>query len=383
MPSRRRFLAAGALGVGSLTPLAGCTEAGAVFEDPPDQRLWSTALGDRIDAHAVTEQGLFAATATGSHDDRSYSVVRVDADTGDEQWRRPLDGRITEFHVHGAEVSLATIQRDESADPQDSAFGELLAFDGAGGERWRTSFSEPVESLAGDESGVYAIGGRVVEAFDHDGTERWTVDLPETGAQVAVDDGVVVVVSARDIEREEAVTALDATTGEQVWRRTWETIGVSTRPPVADDEHVYLPFGRMLGAFDRETGEQAWLRSFGQGVVRSLGTYNGNVLVATATDTADHFGTVYRLSGRSGFERREYRFGSPVTDAAFRLDWGYVLTDGGTFAVVGSDHPYELDLGWGENRGGSIDIRGDWAYLATPDGALQKFAGPVAMRQRD
>ena len=187
--------------------------------------------------------------------------------------------------------------------------GTVRALDAATGEeRWATDLDTNYVggSVALDDERVYAAAfdARVVALDRETGEERWTTEVDDHpmaaifGSPVVVDDLVITGVASFELMTDNpaptfrgSVVALDAATGDEVWRY-WtvdedeaEVAGVSVWATVAVDTergHVYVPTGNSYGpqpsarsdaivALDLATGEEQWIAQFTEGDVWTVG----------------------------------------------------------------------------------------------------------------
>lgn len=187
--------------------------------------------------------------------------------------------------------------------------GSVRALDAATGEeRWATDLDTNYVggSVALDDERVYAAAfdARVVALDRETGEELWTAEVDDHqmaaifGSPVVVDDLVITGVASFELMTDNpaptfrgSVVALDAATGDEVWRY-WtvdedeaEVAGVSVWATVAVDTergHVYVPTGNSYGprpsarsdaivALDLATGEERWIAQFTEGDVWTVG----------------------------------------------------------------------------------------------------------------
>lgn len=171
-------------------------------------------------------------------------VTALDAETGDERWRGRIDH---------AEDGLAVADRVYVAGGSNGG-GEVAAFTRDGTEWWRTTevgevYTAPVVA----DGTVFAVSktGTLTALDSGDGSVRWQASVaPGVYEPPAVADGRVFVAAGNG----RRATALDARTGEQIWR--FET-GVSQGAPTVVGDRVLLT-GANTGvhALDAETGER-------------------------------------------------------------------------------------------------------------------------------
>lgn len=108
-------------------------------------------------------------------------------------------------------------------------------------------------SIGYDSSQVYVanVKGRVA-AYNFDGKLQWRKKLERLSAGVGTGSGLALVATANGV-----VIALDASTGDEVWRV--DVLGEVLAAPVASRDRVIVQTydGRLLG-LAREDGEQLW-----------------------------------------------------------------------------------------------------------------------------
>ncbi|MEA2525339.1 MAG: hypothetical protein QOF73_2566, partial [Thermomicrobiales bacterium] len=152
----------------------------------------------------------------------------------------------------------------------------------------------------GTVSFVDADGG--ISAVDAEGRLLWQVPGERVhasrGSSPAIADGIVYVGSSYS---EDAVLALDAVTGEQVWRFV-AVENIDSSPTVVDGV-VYVggsnepegdAFPGMLWAIDARTGQEIWRYKTGKDVTSTPAVYDG-VVYAGAND-----GVLYAVDAASG-----------------------------------------------------------------------------------
>lgn len=256
------------------------------------------------------------------------------------------------------------------------ADGSILAADGdtvlalapgTGEERWRRTLDGPVSGLAGEDGRVVATTADSVVAIDaSDGAERWRRSV---GESVATPPGLGSGAVAVGLASSEAL-ALDAADGDVLLRQS-----VPDRPsfaPAVAGERVYVAAGFSLSAFDPAAGEGVWEERADNPIASPPVATSDTAYVVTldedpstdpegtprATDVEPLRATVVALSATDGAElwRAEesttYNFTSGPPETV-----PLTARDGRVFAVVsGQVLAYDADSGdrlW-TARGGAV-----------------------------
>lgn len=250
---------------------------------------WSRVTGDRVsgavvdgDRLAVGGTGIFSLTAS-SGDERwhrpspfesratptlangavyasSRSILyALDAGNGDRRWTHSSDLR----HFHAPVVTDGIVLVGTTVTRFSTAFeAELIAFGAAtGAERWRATVGShvlPPYAPASDGETVYVGRDRLTALERSSGVERWTASPEGVSAftdPTVVEDRVYVAgVRPLDGVPGGVVLALDATSGDVVWRV--ET-GLSPAALAVADGTVYVTADRVL-ALDAADGTVEW-----------------------------------------------------------------------------------------------------------------------------
>ena len=282
-----------------------------------------------VDGLVVVGVGSFEVFAPGDPPSFRGSVVALDAETGDEQWRFWLTkGDATE----GAGVSIWSSPAVDTergvlyigtgqayALPAPPRSDALLALDlHTGEEVWTTQFTAGDAWTITDPSGLDADVGAAPNLFDADGTDAvgvgdkagsyraldrdtgevlWERKLTEGGAQggimasAAVAEGTVYVTS-NDGGRDAVLVALDADAGREVWR---SDVGAHVTGPLTWANGVlYLSddSGR-IAAYDADGGARLWAHDVPFPAAGGIAVVDGTVYagwgwwLAGAPDDAD------------------------------------------------------------------------------------------------
>ena len=296
----------GAVAVDDAQVVVGTFDARIVSLDGASgEPLWEASVDDHpkavvfgspviVDGLVVVGVGSFEVFAPGDPPSFRGSVVALDADTGEEQWRFWVtEGDATE----GPGVSIWSSPAVDTergvlyigtgqayALPAPPRSDALLALDlHTGDEVWATQFTAGDAWTITDPSGLDADVGAAPNLFEAGGTEAvgvgdkagsyraldrdtgevlWERKLTEGGAQggimasAAVADGTVYVTS-NDAGRDAVLAALDADTGDEVWR---SDVGAHVTGPLTWANGVlYLAddSGR-IAAYDADGGALLW-----------------------------------------------------------------------------------------------------------------------------
>lgn len=240
-------------------------------------------------------------------------------------------------HIYGADGSWSSFGCNAS-NTREVADGEAPV-DGVT-ERWRTeiaqtAYREPVVA----DGRVYQPEVDTLRVFDAaDGSELWTFEDTVTAPLVSDD---VAYSSTRD-----AVYALEAETGERVWKRAFETPGRVATPSTYAGEELICGVGERVVALDAETGDIEWEREvFGQ--VLDHPAYLMGYWIVVATEA----GMVYLL-GDEGMGQRRWNLPSPpVCPPSADTDAVYVTCENGTtYALLGDSTP-DSEILWSANTG--------------------------------
>lgn len=186
-----------------------------------------------------------------------------------------------------------------------------------------------------------AANSGVASAAGPDGpvSARWTFEehLVAGKAPVVVDGRLYVGTS----DDEPALVALDAATGSETWRTTFEKgVGFPDAAAAVAGDVVLAPFEGVLAGVDAASGEVRWRRRLGDGVTAPV------VADGTAYAGVGREGTVVAVDPASGQVAWEQSVGEyvPATVA---------VADGTVFALAGDEESgtlVALDAGTGEGR---------------------------------
>jgi len=229
--------------------------------DADGTRAWTVDLSGRLDTPTAYGDRVYVASGTGR-------LHAVDAD-GTRAWTADRPGLFAGLFGSDEPVETALPVADDRGvyaafTPFDRERDEtvLLAYDHAGGRRWRTTlpgrYGRAPGGMALTEGTLnVTIGGTVYAVAPGDGTQCWQFTTGTETAGPPTTDGDSVYVSAKNLY------ALAAADGTERWRVVNEAnaepangvaaVPYLARPPVAD-EQVYL----RAGAVATDDGSRRW-----------------------------------------------------------------------------------------------------------------------------
>jgi outer membrane protein assembly factor BamB len=281
---------------------------------PPElEPRWRLQAGSAVvGAPQVEGVDLFAATRAGS-------VVAVDAETGEAQWRFETGERVmAEAVVEGGLVYVST-------EVPGSSDGHVFALDArTGGEQWRFATDvEKVGPLALADGAVLLNGGDVIALDAVTGEIRWRQAVTGTGIVAA---GAGVVVASTPV----GLVALDPASGGLRW--VVPTPAPPQGSPSVAGEVVITDDGAgTLVGLDPADGAEQW-RAPAARLLQTPVAAGNLVVVATAEG-------VLALDARSGDQRWRHDGDGDVLRVA---------TDGSAVAAVGGDRLALLDGATGD-----------------------------------
>ena len=209
------------------------------------------------DSLVVADGAVYLVAFDGVH---SYTL------DGEERWHRPVDGQpqsTTHDAGHPVVVGDTVFAPTASATEDTPAPESLLAIDDASGElRWQYEVPQAngwTYSVACADGTVYlSMLDTGVVALTTDGGEvEWLREVPAAGPPTVADGRVYVCTEVRD-SGEGAIRALDAATGDPIWRQAGagEQFG---RAIAAADGRVYCREDlNAVVCRDGATGEEVW-----------------------------------------------------------------------------------------------------------------------------
>lgn len=238
--------------------------------DPAGQveRRWEFADGQ---FSGVTSQPALGDGSLYMVDSGGY-LHSVDASSGEQEWGKDIAGHIQ-----------SPVYADGSVFVENDVEG-LLALDGATGERlWQNNPAESTPlGVVGDT--LYGYSFETVFSVDTEtGETRWSHTLEDplnTGARPAVGDGVVVLDA--EIDDGAAILALDADSGERLWRK--EIPEEANEFLSIVDGSVYVPTYKSILTIDAANGDRL-MQFDGSGSDLSWGATYANGTVYVQDDT--------------------------------------------------------------------------------------------------
>ncbi|HEU4585931.1 MAG TPA: PQQ-binding-like beta-propeller repeat protein [Gemmatimonadaceae bacterium] len=348
-------------------PLAACGSSGT--EPPPDADiLWSTAAPG-LGAPAADGDAVYFGTM-------QNEVVALDRATGEVRWRSATSSGLPQ-NLGGTNVVLAG---------SVVAFGDrdVVGFDRSTGERrWIFTGIDSLTFVGGmpglfllatDGSRIFAgsSNGHAYAINAADGSTAWTTQVGDQLGQSVQDayvSGGTVYYTIRGALPSSAddVVALDAATGEVIWR--YSTVAASPDDlfplgPVAVSGST-VAFGDIDGsihAVNATTGEVLWDAPAAAG---EEGKRRGRWLVALGDEllAIGGGGDITALDPTTGDER-----------------WSNRASTIGAFGPIGTDGDTIYLLFNGDRQLGAYDAStGEELWLISPPGGAQRFGGlPLA-----
>ncbi|HEX8900175.1 PQQ-binding-like beta-propeller repeat protein [Vitreimonas sp.] len=306
------------------------------------ERLWSEQLrpNDRRDRVArgggvATAGGrVFVTTGFGF-------IVALDANTGEEVWRRQADAPFQSAPtVSGTRLYAIT---------NDS---ELLALDVSSGEvLWNyQAIAEPARILAatsvavdGDTVVAPFASGELVALLGGNGRRLWSDSLSRSGqltslsaindiaGRPVLDNGVVFAASHSGV-----LAAIDLRSGQRGWARPF----ASTQTPLLAGNVLYaVSTDGVLAAFDRNTGNAYWVQELRRYEDEDDRTgrvaWTGPVMIGGRLVLANSLGQVIAVTPESGQTVATADVGKPVfIPPIVANDQIYIVTDEARLVVL-------------------------------------------------
>ncbi|AWW38300.1 serine/threonine-protein kinase [Streptomyces cadmiisoli] len=215
-----------------------------------------------------------------------------------------------------------------AVDPDD---GDVRWARAAAGARADGDVRPPV--LSGGLLHVFSDGGRRLDALDPaTGRTRWSQDVARYDGRIAHVGGTVLLTG-----RDSQVTALDAATGERVWRRAVDGV---TQPVFQSygDRIAYAVdadgTGTRVTAVDPRTGDAHWQRRL-DGALGLVGAHDGVLWFTSTSVTHSDTDAVVRYDTADGTQRRTaLRYPLAGAQAVVRDDTVYLLSADGALVAV-------------------------------------------------
>ncbi len=278
----------------SVTPVCAPSDAGEdvsshVVAIPlgGDTRSWTVDLKD------VSCTGVTVAGGTAYVGDSSGEIVAVDVATGEETWRKELDGIVARPLAAGGGLLVVAVQGDTST------LAHIIALGLDDGEQ-RWSFAPKLNATVATAPAI--VGDLVVAPFNDDevhaldladGSELWstrlTAPVSPLGIAAGSDEAIVVVDYQGEVYR------LAPDTGNRVWDFALNEVVLRGTPVVGPDDVMLTTDRGRVVAIDLASGDLVWksgtgplLRSLAVAGDRMLAVRGGGRpgLVAYSTDPA-------------------------------------------------------------------------------------------------
>lgn len=348
------------------------TESGAVD--------WRVDLGDSVHTTAAVSDSRVVVVVRDEVDEREFvddefSLVAVDAASGEVVWRTPLPGEDAEWVGVQSGVVLTDghvylSMFEARGNPQDSG-SAVLAFDLAdGSQEWRqdtttSSFSVPAVA----NGSVYVTASpntgegpwSVVSLDATDGAVRWTAEFADEYRGVPpLPAGDRVYVPGPQL------TVLGAANGSVV--RTYDAqVYSNTRPALAEGTLYYAAgVGETLVALDLDSGEPRWTtRVTGYEITASPTVGSRHIYVGTVGGTVEAFD---RETGEAVW--------TVTLDDRFGLDTSPVVVGDTVYVGPAPFHVYALAEGGTATPGGPVGGFIGWLAANPPLNGL--FIGVLA-----
>ncbi len=304
----------------SLADVAGVV---APMNGPPHAR-WSTTVGVWSAPIETAGRIVFATTRP----DRGTDVVAIDAGSGTEDWRTPLDAPAADTTASLTSTCVAVAATGRPVRPLVACLAGLFVYGGSGGSTSSVTASSAHLELIDVASDRILIGGA---------TTGWTV-LSADGAPIrtsdpAVSSGRLAGFTGRYLFSESTSSTIDAPRTDVLDLTTGRSFAIAggLAGPSPDDRSLpdlVLTRSRdSLVATDIAMGAARWstpLRVRGQGSTFLRG--GGQVMVVDGQVVVDDARSVRVLDGRSGTVVWERRHAAPVDRGA--------VTDGTVVVTV-------------------------------------------------
>ena len=236
-------------------------------------RVWSYPVSEGYSGPAVSEGRVYVTDRI--HKDSSERVLSVDAETGEEIWKKEYPAQYTVSYPAGPR---ATPVIDEGRVFTVGAVGHLLCMNAATGEEiWKKEFQEdfgtklPIWGMAASplvdgQNLITLVGGAdgaLVVAFDKaTGEEKWRALNDE---MIGYAPPVIYEYGGRRqliIWHPTAVSALDPQTGTVLWEVPWQIkAGLTIPMPRKTGDHLFLTAfynGPMMLKVSADSAEIVW-----------------------------------------------------------------------------------------------------------------------------
>jgi outer membrane protein assembly factor BamB len=261
--------------------------ADAVGPGGPVDRVWKTDV-----------EGIYTMSQVSVHDGRLFTAsgekaYAMDARTGDVQWTRRLEYLGHHYSVAATDDTVFVPSRTLSGSTQGGGSGAVTAFSVAdGGRQWRHETPVTTAPVPAGDTLFYgaSTGDRtwLAARSTADGSERWRHGVEGTEGFVAafgepaVTESLVISTATVDggagNDTGSLAFALDRSTGERVWERSFDA--AMNAAPVVRDGRVYVATrAGELAALSVADGTPRWNRRV-DGEIYSTPATDGDLLVA-------------------------------------------------------------------------------------------------------
>jgi outer membrane protein assembly factor BamB len=255
----------------------------------------------------IVADGLLYFTSATTREGPVGNLYAVDSATGTQRWCVTVGQQVADPVV--ADGLVFTEGQEIAGDHRQAFVVALTATTGI--ERWRFSIDPILDSTLGGitvaDGTVYAgTGMGALFALDAStGEPRWMSNLEANGEEdeimyvtaPAVAGGVLYVAD------DETLHAVDAATGEELWRLRPNADHEWLRTPTVVGGIVYLPGINDLYAVDAQSGEELWRFTTESSLGHGLAVVDGVIYLGTGSNdnTAD-IAYLYALDAESGRE---------------------------------------------------------------------------------
>ncbi|WLD93271.1 carboxypeptidase regulatory-like domain-containing protein [Alkalihalobacillus sp. AL-G] len=258
---------------------------------------WSIRLGDTNRSSPTIEDGVVY--LSGGADGRIYAL---DLDNGSILWNYETGT----YTVYESPLYLDGTLYVSSGLDENAKVTALNA--ATGDELWSVPLGAPTFFGPSAGDGKLFIGSydnQTLRALNlSDGSEVWSKQLTDEGiaARPVYKDGKLYAIGTNFDSGGGTLYALDANTGEELWRA--EGIGdTQAASPIVYEDLVIMSSASqpVLRAFDKETGEEKW-NNRAVGTILNNGSVTANgILFVTGTN-----GTLYALDVYTGNSLKEF-----------------------------------------------------------------------------
>ena len=274
--------------------------------------LWDPIQLDRVSRTGVTIDGDVAFVG-----DNAGTVYAVDVATGRARWTAKTGGYVDTPLAAANGRLFVSVQGTRTTSAAVVALSEA-----DGSQIWRYEANREVLATAPAVSGgmvvlgLAGVSSTVVRAIDAtSGTERWSTPvntaLTPIGAPAVTPNAVI----AQDVNTQ--IYRLDPVTGARTWDFALNEPAIRTSPVVSAAQVLVASNGGQLEALDASTGELVWRSPPSDGLLRNpLVTSDVVVLVRGGTRP----GLVAFVHDPRG---RLVRVASPTTIDPLRLNGGF------------------------------------------------------------